>query len=490
MRNKPLLLKEELSRIFELMDIGFNPNILLESGGGGTTIAKSLMPGEGKTIDNLVTTLAKSENDLLTYSAKLASMAPSGTFDEIAQKIASDSGKPVDELTDQMVKDWIKTQPGLMDDLQAAATKIAKEAVEKEIADFNIQSIFDNLATNTGNASLKDFPQQFAGIIGIKVNDANKNTMGRYLDGMQKIVDEMPDSEAKLKMEEQIGGKRTQMDNLSGKASTVVTDASDDISSRIASAFETSFDSATGVFNANKFFTDIIDSLEKDGLIKFPKGVDKAQVAKMMTDRLQTLEMDLQKAAKAWEKTYADSVDKAKVIQTAIDKLKDQMKNAGGKNDDPWWKGWFGKGVDETNKISKEGNKLKPWEFAKALIKIHLIVAGGWVLFCGLKNVSDVTVTKTQEFTDQEFYDDLKNCLSGLAWEFVLGYGLIDLLFISDYKETDFEKWATDNKEALKITDYGYDSDVGGNYITKSNSPGEKILVNYDADKQTFVPEK
>ena len=80
-------------------------------------------------------------------------------------------------------------------------------------------------------------------------------------------------------------------------------------------------------------------------MIKFPKGVDKAQVAKMMTDRLQTLEMDLQKAAKAWEKTYADSVDKAKVIQTAIDKLKDQMKNAGGKNDDPWWKGWFGKGV-------------------------------------------------------------------------------------------------------------------------------------------------
>jgi hypothetical protein len=214
MRNKPLLLKEELSRIFELMDIGFNPNILLESGGGGTTIAKSLMPGEGKTIDNLVTTLAKSENDLLTYSAKLASMAPSGTFDEIAQKIASDlNKKSVSDLTDAEIKSWIKGQDGLMAELEVAASKIAKEAVDKQIISLNAKTIFDDLAVKLNSPYLKNVPESIKNVVGFSVNSGNVETIKKFITDLNKILDDLPDSTLKKEFKDQLLGKKVQIEN-------------------------------------------------------------------------------------------------------------------------------------------------------------------------------------------------------------------------------------------------------------------------------------
>jgi len=473
MKNKPLLLKEELSRIFELMNIGFNPNILLESGGGGgTTIAKSLMPGESKTIDNLVTTLAKSENDLLTYSAKLASMAPNGTFDEIAQKIAADSGKPVDDLTDQMVKDWIKTQPGLMDDLQAAATKIAKEAVDKEIADFNIQSIFDNLATSTGNASLKDFPQQFAGIIGIKVTDANKGSMSRYLDGMQKIVDEMPDSEAKLKMEEQIGGKRTQMDNLSGKASTVVSDIEENLGRSIINNL--SRNTTDGVVDFRKFLDDTLDELENPpyNLIKYPKGVTREAVIATLEKQWKQLYSDLETRIKMFDDL--DPTEQATWANKAIQDLKGAKTKI---PDEPsWLKRTFFKTIDETGQISVSIKTLK-W---KKVVGAYLTIGALSGFGCLVKNAYDVK--SGEQKVNETLISDVTDCfLMTLTW-------IIDLFgypagYIKDKLKT-YENNLESFKEFLKEQE-GIDVEtVGG---VNKNDEGKYFYFYPDQDPVYYI---
>jgi len=212
--NKKLLLEDELKRISQLMGISFNSKILLESGGDPTTIAKSLMPGEGKTIDNLVTTLAKSENDLLTYSAKLASMAPNGTFDEIAQKIASDlNKKSISDLTDAEIKSWIKGQDGLMDELEVAASKIAKEAVDKQIISLNAKTIFDDLAVKLNSPYLKDVPTSISNVVGFKINDGNVETIKKFVSDLEKILDDLPDSTLKKEFKDQLLGKKVQIEN-------------------------------------------------------------------------------------------------------------------------------------------------------------------------------------------------------------------------------------------------------------------------------------
>ena len=165
--NKKILLERQIFRIRSLIiEIGRQVD--------------EVMPGG--IIDDL-TSLGKTVDDIFSYSTKLSDEFPTKTFDEVVKKTAEKNGNiSTKSITGNMIKNYMMSKPGLMDELMAVAAKIADEKVGGYMKDINFMNAFKN-------AGFESLPSKIQNTIGQKITTDNKGTTNQILDGYKTLIE-------------------------------------------------------------------------------------------------------------------------------------------------------------------------------------------------------------------------------------------------------------------------------------------------------------
>jgi len=172
------LISEEILRIREMMGFSsYNKRFLTE--GVGKLLADESMPGG--IVDDLAS-MGKTVDDIFSYSTKLANDFPTKTFDSIIDRVAKENTIDSASVTNEMMRKFIATQPGLMDEIMTVAAKIADESTTLKISDVSFQDVFTK-------AGLEEFPENLKNTLATKITDINKDTTKKILDQFEKLLD-------------------------------------------------------------------------------------------------------------------------------------------------------------------------------------------------------------------------------------------------------------------------------------------------------------
>jgi hypothetical protein len=190
--NKKILLERQIFRIRSLIiEIGRQVD--------------EVMPGG--IIDDL-TSLGKTVDDIFSYSTKLSDEFPTKTFDEVVKKTAEKNGNiSTKSITGNMIKNYMMSKPGLMDELMAVAAKIADEKVGGYMKDINFMNAFKN-------AGFESLPSKIQNTIGQKITNQNKGTTKQILDSYKTLIEgnvTLKNSDQGKKMLDTINNKKKEI---------------------------------------------------------------------------------------------------------------------------------------------------------------------------------------------------------------------------------------------------------------------------------------
>jgi len=492
---KERLLIEELVRIREMMGFsGYNKKLLLEF---GRQLADEAMPGG--IMDDLAA-LGKTVDDIFSYSTKLANDFPTRTFDSIVEKVADENGGiSPGSVTKEMMQEFF-AKSGVFDDLTEVATKLADEKVGGYMTDVN----FTNAFNNAGQGGL---PGSVQVVVKQKITAQNKSTTESILEQFRRLIESdttLKNSDAGKKMLDTINNKKkeiadfdanevrksTSTGGVGGRAGTGPTQAEidaamDALTNRISNIDTTSESTIMSSLNS------ILDELETNGLIKYPKGVTKEMVVKDLTAAIQRLSNNAQAAEAAFNKLT--TAEQAEWAQKVIKDLENaRAKVEGDPNKPGWFKRTFFSWLNETAEVGKKGNKIEPIKIVKGFFKIYFLIGGISFAVCAIKNIWDFKQEGVEGINSGK---DFADCLftiatwapDGIVYLLNLGEEVLD----TDYENTpeSFRKWADTKevKDKYKYIDSGYDAD-GKTYYFKIND-GTVKDVKFDADNQTWVVE-
>lgn len=123
----------EINRYKQLMG-----TVLLTEGG---KVLDEFLPLTPRTVDNLSKSGIDFANDLTKLSDEFANIGVR-TWDDLSNIVAKNQGMSTDEITDQMIRDYIKSNEKLYTSILINASEIASKQVDNLIKNANLTQIF------------------------------------------------------------------------------------------------------------------------------------------------------------------------------------------------------------------------------------------------------------------------------------------------------------------------------------------------------------
>ena len=487
MSNKLIL--EELFRMREIMGISLSETIknkinsvlLLEGG----KIVDEFIPIAPKSVDNLTKQGVDFANDLSKLSDEFTNQGIK-TFDDLTAAVAA-KNPTIDpkNITDDMIKSYIKNDDKLYKSILAKAASAAAAEADILVKNADVTALFRADPAQLANAqrllgaspSVRTIDTLIQGvddsIVSIEktIDDIN---MGN-VPGVRTVPKDLDD------LYEQLLAKKLDLENYKNK-DVAPTNVVDDAYERLMAGAPKIVDDAGNFTDPKTYFSGLLDRLQSQGLISFGK-VQKSVVLDELISIVNRYEADLSKAMSGFEKmspsqqsSYAQQA--IKNLETITASMKTSVASGKGPS---WFKKYVFGAVDEISETGSKYSAQKLFKNAYGIIKLYLFTGLLVGFGCTIKELYD----DKQKDWDIDFgdYGDCAALIGTWGVELV-NRGVINPLtnaFKSDYENTpkDFAEWVKDNK----FTDADYDDEDGYTY---KDLNGDRQIATYDPKEETF----
>jgi hypothetical protein len=490
MTNKVVL--EELFRMRELMGM----KVLSET---KNRLTRTLLMEAGKTIDELIGVSPKSldnlsksgvdfANDLTKLSDEFTSRGIR-SFADLSDVVARKEGVTLADVTDDMIESYIKNDDVLYKSILAKAAAASADQVDVLMKNATLTQLYSKIPgqLNTYKTFISTTPSARNVDLLISSVDDSIDEVSGMIDDIQsgKIPGFTVVPKELMELYENLLGKKTDLESYkksgySRSSSTIDADA-EAIAKSITDSIGKMSDDAGDVVDPTSYINNILTKLERDSLIKYPKGLSSDLVRQEIKANLDKISLNISAQQKAFERMSPS--EQAAFAQRAINNLKtvsQNMKDKGNKGPN-WFKRFFFGAVDEMEDFGRKTNKLSPMQIVKGTGKLYLAV-GGLLAFGCL--VMDTAEAKQKGWDTWEGSDVISCIATTLTW---LPDG-VGMLFsgVSEGFDKDYENTAKDFAEWVKKSGYteaDYSDDEGYTYKDKN---GDRQPATYDAKEQTF----
>ena len=484
------LILEELFRMREIMGISLSETIknkinsvlLLEGG----KVVDEIFPISAKSVDNLTKQGVDFANDLTKLSDEFAIMRIN-TFDDLVAVIAS-KNPTIDpkNITDDMIKSYIKNDDKLYKSILAKAAAAAAAEADKLVKNADVTAIFRADPAQLVNAQR---------LLGASPNVRTIDTLIQGVDdsivSIEKTIDDIkmgnvPGVRSVPKdldeLYEQLLAKKLDLGNYKNK-DVAPTNVVDDTYEKFMAGIPKIADDAGNVVDPKTLLSNILNKLESQGLINFGK-LDKSVILDELMSTITRIEANVNKAMATFEKL--GPADQAIFAQEAMLKLKSvttSMKAGASSGGGPsWFKRFFFGVVDEVDEFGVKNSRLKPIKIVGGILKLYVVVGGISAFVCTVKEVYQDQKSEWDDFN----FGDYGDCAALILtwgpeiWTNLVYNNYVDVT-TTDYENTpkDFAKWVKDKK----FTDADYSDEDGYTY---RDLDGNRQLAKYDPKEETF----
>jgi hypothetical protein len=488
MSNKLIL--EELFRMREIMGISLSETIknkinsvlLLESG----KIVDEFMPIGAKSVDNLTKQGVDFANDLSKLSDEFTNQGIK-TFDDLTAAVAA-KNPTIDpkNITDDMIKSYIKNDDKLYKSILAKAASAAAAEADILVKNADVTALFRADPAQLANAQR---------LLGASPNVRTIDTLIQGVDdsivSIEKTIDDInvgnvPGVRTVPKdldeLYEQLLAKKLDLENYKNK-DVAPTNVVDDTYEKFMAGIPKIADDTGNVVDPRTYLSNILNKLESQGLINFGK-LDKSVILDELMSTVTKIEANANKAMAVFEKLSPS--DQARFAQDAIQKLKSvttSMKSGASSGGGPsWFKRFFFNAVDQVDEFGVKNSKLKPIKIVGGILKLYVTVGLISALVCTIKEVYQ---DKKSEWDDFNFGDYGDCAALSLTWGPEIFTNLVYNPYVDittkDYENTpeDFAKWV----KSKNFSDADY-SDADG--FTYKDADGDRQPAAYDSTNKTF----